>query len=145
MKKLIFVLLCSLIGVGASMASEPDYVISDGKVYFVESLSVRPWNVITGKSEGERLRFKASEVEGYRKDGEVFRMLPVVENNQMTNKTAFMKAIAYRGGYTVYQYSPVVSNYKNETHYFVFRGEEYFLTIDYTISKSLSMYFSYAQ
>ncbi len=145
MKKLIFVLFCCLIGIGAASANEPDYVISDGNIYFVESLRISPWNGFSGNSEGDRLRFKASDVEGYSKDGVMYRRLPVVVDNKVTERTALMQALAYRGGYIIYSYTPASGTNDKETQYFVFKDKDYVLTVDYTLSKQMAMYFSYAQ
>ena len=145
MKKLIFVLFCCLIGMGAVMANEPDYVISDGNVYFVESLRVSPWNGFSGKSEGERLRFKSSEVEGYSKDGVVYRRLPVIVDNKVTDRTALMQALAFRGGYIIYRYTSPSGLYNKEVQYFVFKDKDYVLTVDYSLSKQMAMYFSYGK
>ncbi len=145
MKKLIFVLFCCLFGMGTALASEPDYVISEGNIYVVESLRISPWMGFSGNSDGSRMRFKASEVDGYRKNGEVFHRMPIVEDSRATNKTAFMQALAFRGGYTVYRYTPTLSSSGNEDLYLVFKGEDYVLTIDYERSKVLTMYFSYVQ
>ena len=145
MKKLVIVLFCCLIGIGAALANEPDYVLSDGKVYFVESLRVSPLMRFSGKSEGERLLFKASEVDGFRKNGDVYHKRPVVEDEKVTNQTAFMQAMAFRGGYTVYRYSPYGSLDNKYDQYFVFIGGEYVLTIDHARSKHLTMYFNYVK
>jgi hypothetical protein len=145
MKKLVLVLFCCIFGIGAALANEPDYVISNEKVYLVESLRISPWMRFSGKSEGERLRFKASEVDGFRRNGEVYHKLPIVEDGKVTNQTAFMQALAFRGGYTVYRYTPTGSLNKADNQYFVFMGGEYVLTIDHARSKHLTMYFNYVQ
>lgn len=135
--------MCCLFGAGMAWASEPDYIVSDGKVYIVESVKISPFQVFHGKNDDGRVRFRANEVESYRKNGEVYQRLPEYVDNQPTGREVFMKGLAYRNGYVIYKQTSMAENRQVIEQYYVFRGNDYLLQLDPSTSLQLTQYFSY--
>lgn len=142
MKKVIFVSLCFLIALGTSWANEPDYVVSDGQVYVLESLKISPIFGFRGINEEGRHRFKASDVERYKKNGAVFCKLPEYIDNKPTGREVFMEAVVAKNGLTVYRYPVLSTNRTFVDTYLVYKGTSYVLQIDRATSGHLSQFFS---
>lgn len=144
MKKLMFVLFCCLFGLGVAVASEPDYVVVNDQVYAVESLRVSPIFGFTGKTADGRVRFKVSDVQSYRKNGEVYWKMPIVENGQKTGREEFMELITTRGGLAVYRQTKYLDSWTRADQLHVFKGSEYALTVDQANRENLLKFFSFA-
>ncbi len=144
MKKLLFVLFCGLFGIGVAVASEPDYVVVNDQVYAVESLRISPIFGFTGKTDEGRVRFKVSEVKSYRKNGEVYCKMPVVENGHNTGREAFMELITTRGGLAVYRQTNYLDSWTRADQLHVFKGTDYTLTVDQANRENLLRFFSFA-
>ena len=144
MKRVAFILFCCFISMKAAVASEPDYVITDNQLYLMESLRICPILGFTGKNEEGRLRFKASEVQAYRKGGIVYWCMPVVERGQASGRYAFMELITTRGGLAVYRQTKYVDSWKPVNMIHVYKGMNYTLTVDEKNRDQLVRFFSHA-
>ena len=145
MKKVLIVLFCCLFGIGTAWSNEPDFVVTNGEVHFVESLRVSflfgfSWNTDEG-----RVRLKATEVDSYRKNGIVYYKVPVIVNGRETGRKQFMEAISMRNGQVVCrQLTAMRVGEKAEllNVYNVDRDNSYDLTITSKNVETLSQYFS---
>ena len=62
-------------------------------------------NTIIGtKFNGEKVKFTKDEVTSYTKNGVQYDKMPVVKENCVIEKTAFMELVAYKNGFKVYKY-----------------------------------------
>ncbi len=143
MKTVMFIMLCVFFATGTVRAIEPDYIISDGKVYIVEKVRISPFLSIHGKNEDGSVRFKAKDVEGYRKAGVVYHRLPEYVDNRPTGREVFMQGLALRNGYIIYCQTLPGANRLAHNNYFVFKGRDYFLKLDPSTSEQLTNFFSY--
>jgi hypothetical protein len=143
MKKVVFLFFCCLFGLSAVYAAEPDYVVSEGKLYVVETLRANTLFGFYGKNDDGRVRFSASEVESYRKNGEVFFKMPEVVDNKPTGREVFMQGLATRNGYVIYRHSVMADRRTPVDNYYVYKGKDYVLQLDQSTSKQLSHYFNY--
>lgn len=144
MKKVAFIMFCCFFAIGTAVASEPDYVIVDNQVYLVKTLHTNTFLGFTGKNDEGRLRFKASEVQAYRKAGEVYWRMPVVENGEETGRYAFMKLLTSRSGFAVYRHTKYIDNWTPVYALHIFKGSDYTLTVDERNRDQLLKFFSFA-
>lgn len=142
MKKVLIVLFCCLFGIGAAWSNEPDYVITNGEVQFVESLRVSILFGFSYKTEEGKVRLKASEVDSYRKDGIVYYKMPVIVNGVETGRKQFMEAVTMRNGQIVCRQKSSLESGEMAESLNVYRDNKYELTIDTKNIDTLSQYFN---
>ncbi len=142
MKKVMIVMLVSLIGIASAWSNEPDYVITNGEVQFVESLRVSIFFGFSWKGEEGRVRAKATEVDSYRKNGIIYYKMPVIVNGRETNRKQFMEAISMRNGQVVCRQLTYLGTGEKTELLNIYRDNRYELTVDTRNVDNLSHYFS---
>lgn len=149
MKKLSILLMFGLFSVSAFVMagvsdhknSGPDYIITEDGVQFFEKVRTGLFSSLTGIGESGRVSYKAEDVIAYRKDGQIYERMPVIENNRETGRYAFMELIAYRNGHKLFRHYVYEGGYPREAEYYVFRNGSYLVNFDKKNSISLNNFF----
>jgi len=136
MKKLaliIVVLTISLSVFAGNSGKLVDYVLtSDGVVYYKNiSYGFSDENYLVCKTDnGDKITYSFDEVVRYRKSGDTYDKLPVVENQKVTDKLVFMEYLKYRNGLQVYKYETVDCNGDDVVELYVFSSDKF--VVDFT-------------
>lgn len=144
MKKLLLILSVVLISASLSATTEDgDFIKTKNGTFFFKNVKVGLLMNFTGiKSNGEKIKFKASDVLGYCKNGDQYEKMPVYKDNKLTGETEFMKLVSYRNGMKLYEYEYRSKNSKKESRrYYVFKGDKFVVEMDYANRPNLTAFF----
>lgn len=143
MKRLIVILSMVFISTALFATIDGDFVRTNEGTFFFKKVKMNfVSNFIGVKSTGEKVKFKRADVIAYSIGGEQFEKMPIYENNQDSGSNDFMKLVSYRNGMRLYEYEyKNMATRKQSRRYYVFRGENYVVEMDYKNNETLSAFF----
>ena len=160
MKKLIVLLALVSFGLITKAANELNvasnktgkdiaYVIAGGKSYFSQEARVIFNRIRMHMENGVIVTIPLRKVDAYIVDGKVFHRLPLVDKNRKERGTALLELVAERGDLRLYRHSSMDNNLgcwfednRGKTGmYFVYRGDEYHVSVDESNFRTLLPFF----
>ena len=160
MKKLIVLLTLVSFGFITKAANELNvasnnagkdisYVIVSGKSYFSQEAKVIFNRIRMHMEGGLVLTIPLRKVDAYSVDGKIFHRLPLADKRGNEKGSALLELVAERGGLRLYRHSSMdkrlgcwfEDNRGNTGMYFVYRGDEYHVSVDERNFRTLLPFF----
>ena len=131
MKKLILFALIAAVSLSAYSAPKlTDYVVTDDGITYFVNVRHGISDFLIGKTEeGTKVRFKKSEINSYRKSGEVFQKKQVIINGKVCEDCTFLRLLKTKNGCGFY----VLQSYENgvkHSKFYVYNGDRYVLEVN---------------
>lgn len=142
MKKLIFIaiIILSSLTIFAQKTAN-DYVVTKDCTTFYENLKYGIFSFITGKMDGIKTKYNRRDILEYRKNGVTYTKLPKIRNNTPTKNYTFMKAIAYKNGFVLYEYKSYNSVGQECKSYYIFKYKTFIVDVNKSNVKTLVAFF----
>ncbi|MBN2891974.1 MAG: hypothetical protein JXL97_08915 [Bacteroidales bacterium] len=119
-----------------------EYVTTKEGTVFYENLNFGVFCFLNGIRNGEKTTYEKADVLEYKKDDQVYTRLPEIVNNEYTGETVFMKAISYRCGLILYEYSSYDVNGNICTDLYVFNKDKLIVDVNQKNYLTLFSFFS---
>jgi hypothetical protein len=141
MKKLSYLFLIAFLSTTFLVkAGLPDYIVAGDEVEYYEKVRYGLTTNLVGIKDSNRDRYKSDEVSEFRKNGKVYERMPVIRDNQVTGRYAFMEVVTYRNGLKVYRYNHPGMN-DQVYDLLVYKGNQFVVRFDENNAQNLSNFF----
>ena len=131
MKKIIITLSVVLLStIVFAQKNISDYVKTQDCLFFYQKVSLGFGHFLTGKLNGKKTNYSFDDVVEYRKNGEIFIKMPEIVDNKPTKNSVFMKAMTYRNGLVLYEYSKVDVNGIKYSEFYIFDDHKFVVDVN---------------
>lgn len=119
-----------------------DYVKTNEGTVFYQEVNHGLFNFLNGKINGEKTSYKKDDVIEYKKDGQIYKKLPEIIDNETTGDYVFMKAIDYRCGLILYEQKSIDNNGNIYKSYYVFDNDKFVVDVNKNNYETLISFFT---